>query len=68
MPNTEVKHIHAESTCLATDWEDRELLVRCSAFAGHLYMAALVKRLTHWIVAPACMGSIPISRPIFYSA
>ena len=56
IPNTVVKHLEAESTCLETGWEDRKLLV---------LMAALVKWLTHWIVAPACMGSIPISRPIF---
>ena len=55
MPNTEVKHSYVESTCLETGWEDRTLLV---------HMAALVKRLTHWIVAPACVGSIPTSRPI----
>ena len=55
IPNTVVKHTEAESTCLETDWEDRALPV---------FIAALVKRLTHWIVAPACMGSIPISRPI----
>ena len=24
-----------------------------------------MKRLTHWIVAPACVGSIPTSHPIF---
>ena len=55
IPNTVVKHQEAESTCLETGWEDRKLLV---------VMAALVKWLTHWIVAPACMGSTPISRPI----
>ena len=27
IPNTVVKHIYAESTCLETDWEDRELPV-----------------------------------------
>ena len=27
IPNTVVKYIHAESTCLETDWEDRELPV-----------------------------------------
>ena len=27
-------------------------------------MAGVVKWLTHWIVAPARMGSIPIARPI----
>ncbi len=27
-------------------------------------MAELVKWLTHWIVVPTCMGSIPIFRPI----
>ena len=27
-------------------------------------MAVLVKWLTRWIVAPVCMGSIPIYRPI----
>ena len=57
IPNTVVKHSEAESTCLETDWEDRKLPV---------FMAALVKRLTHWIVAPACVGSIPTSRPIFF--
>ena len=57
IPNTVVKHPEAESTCLVTGWEDRKLPV---------LMAALVKRLTHWIVAPACVGSIPTSRPIFY--
>ena len=56
IPNTVVKHPEAESTCLVTGWEDRKLPV---------LMAALVKRLTHWIVAPACVGSIPTSRPIF---
>ena len=55
IPNTVVKHQEAESTCLETGWEDRKLLV---------VMAALVKWLTHWIVAPARMGSIPIARPI----
>ena len=28
IPNTVVKHIYAESTCLETDWEDRELPVK----------------------------------------
>ena len=28
------------------------------------FMAGVVKWLTHWIVAPARMGSIPIARPI----
>jgi hypothetical protein len=28
------------------------------------YMVAVVKRLTPWIVAPACVGSIPTSHPI----
>ena len=28
-------------------------------------MAVVVKRLTHWIVAPAFVGSIPTSRPIY---
>ena len=28
-------------------------------------MAAVVKWLTHWIVAPAFVGSSPTSRPIF---
>ena len=27
-------------------------------------MADVVKWLTHWIVVPTCMGSIPIIRPI----
>ena len=27
IPNTVVKHMYAESTCLETGWEDRELLV-----------------------------------------
>ena len=57
IPNTVVKHPEAESTCLVTGWEDRKLPV---------LMAALVKWLTHWIVAPACVGSIPTSRPIFF--
>ena len=56
IPNTVVKHPEAESTCLVTGWEDRKLPV---------FMAALVKWLTHWIVAPACVGSTPTSRPIF---
>ena len=55
IPNTVVKHINAESTWLETAWEDRKLPV---------YMAVLVKWLTHWIVAPACKGSIPLDRPI----
>ena len=29
-------------------------------------MAAVVKRLRHWTVTPVCVGSIPISRPIFF--
>ena len=28
IPNTVVKHINAESTCLETSWEDRKLPVR----------------------------------------
>ena len=28
IPNTVVKHSYAESTCLETDWEDRELPVK----------------------------------------
>ena len=55
IPNTVVKHINAESTWLETVWEDRKLPV---------YMVVLVKWLTHWIVAPACKGSIPLDRPI----
>ena len=55
IPNTVVKHSEAESTCLETGWEDRKLPV---------YMAVVVKWLTHWIVAPACVGSIPTDRPI----
>ena len=31
IPNTVVKHIYAESTCLETDWEDRELPVKRKA-------------------------------------
>ena len=27
IPNTVVKHLEAESTCLETGWEDRKLLV-----------------------------------------
>ena len=65
IPNTVVKHSYAESTCLETDWEDRALPV--FPYMGFFIMAALVKRLTHWIVAPACMGSIPIYRPILKS-
>ena len=57
IPNTVVKHSEAESTWVATPWEDRKLPVD---------MVAVVKRLTHWIVAPACVGSIPTSHPIFY--
>ena len=30
MPNTVVKHTHAESTCLETGWEDRTLPVKQS--------------------------------------
>ena len=33
IPNTVVKHIHAEGTCLETAWENRELLVKCHVFA-----------------------------------
>ena len=55
IPNTVVKHLEAESTCLETGWEDRKLLV---------LMAAVVKWLTRRIVAPICVGSIPTSRPI----
>ena len=32
IPNTVVKHIYAESTCLETDWEDRELPVKQKTF------------------------------------
>ena len=32
IPNTVVKHIYAESTCLETDWEDRELPVEQKTF------------------------------------
>ena len=32
IPNTVVKHIYAESTCLETNWEDRELPVKQKAF------------------------------------
>ena len=56
IPNTVVKHLNVESTWVATPWEDRKLPV---------HMVAVVKRLTHWIVAPACVGSIPTSHPIF---
>ena len=39
IPNTVVKHIHAESTCLETDWEDRELPVRKAlALAGAFFV------------------------------
>ena len=56
IPNTAVKHARAEGTWLETAWENRSLPV--------YFMAGVVKWLTHWIVAPACMGSIPITRPI----
>ena len=55
IPNTVVKHINADGTWLATAWESRKLPV---------YMAVVVKWLTHWIVAPARVGSIPTDRPI----
>ena len=32
IPNTAVKHINAESTCLETGWEDRQLPVDGKAF------------------------------------
>ena len=40
IPNTVVKHIYAESTCLETDWEDRELPVKQKAFT--LWMSFFV--------------------------
>ena len=40
IPNTVVKHIYAESTCLETDWEDRELPVK--AKHSHLWMLFFV--------------------------
>ena len=63
IPNTVVKHVKAESTWLETAWEDRKLPVYRLSYQPN--MAGVVKWLTHWIVAPACMGSIPITRPIF---
>ena len=65
IPNTEVKHPYAESTWLETAREVRELPVySVRIFADVTFMAGVVKWLTHWIVAPARMGSIPIARPI----
>ena len=32
IPNTVVKHINAESTCLETSWEDRKLPVKRDYF------------------------------------
>ena len=45
IPNTVVKHIHAEGTWLETAWEDRELLVKCHVFAKQMHdlHGALVK-------------------------
>ena len=69
IPNTEVKHPYAESTWLETAREFRALPVsffiikESVRFCGR-FMAGVVKWLTHWIVAPARMGSIPIARPI----
>ena len=37
IPNTVVKHIYAESTCLETDWEDRELPVKTRRPVGRLF-------------------------------
>ena len=56
IPNTAVKHSEAESTWVATPWEDRKLLV---------FMVVVVKWLTRRIVAPVFEGSIPFSHPIF---
>ena len=65
IPNTAVKHQEAESTWLETAREVRELPVLKGRphYAGVPFMAGVVKWLTHWIVAPARMGSIPIARP-----
>ena len=45
IPNTVVKHIHAEGTWLETAWENRELLVKCHVFAKQMHdlHGALVK-------------------------
>ena len=59
MSNTEVKTSTAEGTGLATTWKIRYLPV----FPFIFNLAALVKWLTHWIVAPARVGSSPTSRP-----
>ena len=37
IPKTVVKHIYAESTCLETDWEDRELPVKTRRPVGRLF-------------------------------
>ena len=69
IPNTEVKHSNAEGTWVATPREIRYLPLKENSALGledsrlNLKMATLVKWLTRRIVAPICVGSIPMSRP-----
>ena len=38
-----------------------------SVLSHHMIVAVVAKWLTHRIVVPAFVGSIPISRPIFFA-
>ena len=42
IPNTVVKHLEAESTCLETGWEDRKLLVKLKHPAGCFFVLLAV--------------------------
>ena len=65
IPNTVVKHIHAEGTWLETAWENRELLVKCHVFAKQMHdlYGALVKWLRLRPLTAASRVRIPYASP-----
>ncbi len=56
IPNTVVKHSYAESTCLETGWEDRELLVQNWFYQ---YDSSIAQPVEHLTVNQAVAGSNP---------
>ena len=50
IPNTVVKHLEAESTCMETCWEDRKLPVKKKALNISVLFCLLKKLVLHLII------------------